>query len=90
MYVGCYYIIQKGPKLSEMVSDGTNAWISACFAVGAAILSALVGVPLIKRQGEWGRWEGPHSPSHVRATKTGRAGVEQGGTEGSGHTCRRC
>jgi sodium-dependent phosphate transporter len=49
VYVGCYYIIQKGPKLADKVSDGTNAWISACFAAGGALIALFVGVPLIKR-----------------------------------------
>jgi sodium-dependent phosphate transporter len=31
VYIGTYYIIQKGPKLADKVSDATNAWISACF-----------------------------------------------------------
>ncbi|KAL4434398.1 hypothetical protein ABPG75_000839 [Micractinium tetrahymenae] len=52
VYIGCYYIIQKGPKLANKVSDGKNAWISACFASGGFIIAALVGIPLIKRQVE--------------------------------------
>ena len=34
VYISCYYIIQKGPKLADKVSDSTNAWISACFGEG--------------------------------------------------------
>ena len=34
VYVSCYYIIQKGPKLADKVSEETNAWISACFGEG--------------------------------------------------------
>lgn len=56
VYIGCYYIIQKGPKLADKVSDSTNAWISACFGesgAGAcpparlppALLPALPGLP---------------------------------------------
>ncbi|PSC75854.1 sodium phosphate symporter [Micractinium conductrix] len=50
VYIGCYYIIQKGPKLASKVDDVTNAWISACFAAGGALIAGLIGVPLIKRQ----------------------------------------
>lgn len=49
VYVCTYYIIQKGPKLAEKVSDSKNAWISACFAAGAALFAAVVGIPAIKR-----------------------------------------
>lgn len=49
VWVGCFYIIQKGPKLADKVSDSKNAWISTCFAAGGALFAGLVGVPLIKR-----------------------------------------
>lgn len=52
VYVGAYYIIQKSPKLSDKVSDSQNLWISACFAVGAAILAAFPGTWLIRKQVE--------------------------------------
>ncbi|KAL4428574.1 hypothetical protein ABPG77_008886 [Micractinium sp. CCAP 211/92] len=52
VYIGCFYIIQKGPKLANKVSNGKNAWISACFASGGAIIAAVVGIPLIRRQVE--------------------------------------
>ncbi|PRW33685.1 2,3-bisphosphoglycerate-independent phosphoglycerate mutase isoform B [Chlorella sorokiniana] len=50
VWIGCFYIIQKGPKLSEKVDNAKNAWISTCFAAGGALIAGLVGVPLIKRQ----------------------------------------
>lgn len=40
----------QGPKLADKVSDGTNAWISTCFAAGGCLIAGLIGVPLIKRQ----------------------------------------
>ncbi|KAL4422695.1 hypothetical protein ABPG75_008892 [Micractinium tetrahymenae] len=52
VWVGCsrvFYIIQKGPKLADKVSDSKNAWISTCFAAGGSLIAGLVGVPLIKR-----------------------------------------
>ncbi|PSC75765.1 sodium phosphate symporter [Micractinium conductrix] len=50
VYIGCFYIIQKGPKLASKVPESKNAWISACFAIGGALIAGLIGVPLIKRQ----------------------------------------
>ncbi|KAI7842860.1 hypothetical protein COHA_003478 [Chlorella ohadii] len=50
VWIGCFYIIQKGPKLADKVDNSKNAWISTCFAAGGALIAGLVGVPLIKRQ----------------------------------------
>lgn len=64
VYISCYYIIQKGPKLADKVSDSTNAWISACFAVGGCLIAILIGVPLIKRQVERD-WEELNKPKVI-------------------------
>ena len=42
VYIGCYYIIQKGPKLASKVDDVTNAWISACFGEAPACPACLL------------------------------------------------
>ena len=43
VYIGCFYIIQKGPKLADKVSDSENAWISACFGEAAERQPAAAG-----------------------------------------------
>jgi hypothetical protein len=36
VWIGAFYIIQKGPKLADKVSTNNNLWISTCFGERAA------------------------------------------------------
>ncbi|KAL4858996.1 Phosphate-repressible phosphate permease pho-4 [Chlorella vulgaris] len=90
VYIGTYYIIQKGPKLADKVSDATNAWISACFAVGGCLIAGFIGIPLLKRQvqRDWDELNKAevipelHTADKVTVDAVGKADVESGSDNG--------